>query len=328
MKKKLTIQDIANEANVSKTTVSFYLNNKYEKMSKETRERIEEVIRKHDYRPNINAQSLKSKKSKIIGVIVSDITINFSNLLVKGADEVLEKLGYQIIVGNSNFNFEREKNYIDRMLDMGVDGMIVQASNEFINNRKTLINNQCPIIYVDSVNPEIQENDVYIKTKDAEVIQLAFDKLMQNSYDKYIFVTEDIEFLTVRKHRLNGFLNVVENQGLNYEVITFDNLDKFTKDLEKSIYKKTLIFCSNGRVTQFAFNTLKTLKLDIPKDVGLIGFDTWNWTQYSTPKVTTINQPNFLEGQIAAENIVSLINGETVTNTQIMAEIRWEESTN
>lgn len=327
MKKKYTIQDIANEANVSKTTVSFYLNGKFDKMSEDTKKKIEEVIKIREYRPNTSAQSLKSKKSKLIGIIVADIAINFSNLLVKGADEVLDKLGYQIVVGSSNFNYNREKTYIDRMLDMGVDGIIVQPSNHLIYNSKELIKNQCPIIYVDSVIPEFQKGDVLIKTKDAEVINEAFEKLITFNYNKYIFVTEDLELLQVRKDRHDAFIEVTKKLKLNTSVVTVNNIVDLETDLSTEIDGKTLIFCSNGKVTQYAFNFLKSRDFDIPNDVGLIGFDTWSWTKYSVPKVTTINQPNYIEGQIAAENIIKLIKNKSVSTTELKAEINWEEST-
>ena len=104
-RKKLTIKDIALKANTSKTTVSFYLNEKFDKMSYDTRKRIEKVIEETNYTPNIMAQSLKSKKSRLIGVIVADITNPFSNNIVKGIDDIARKEDYQIIFGNSNFEY-------------------------------------------------------------------------------------------------------------------------------------------------------------------------------------------------------------------------------
>ncbi|MGC4423023.1 LacI family DNA-binding transcriptional regulator, partial [Streptococcus suis] len=91
MSEKFTIKDIAELAQTSKTTVSFYLNGKYEKMSKETRERIERVIRETDYKPSVVARSLNSKNTKLIGVLIGDITNTFSNQIVKGIEEEAHK---------------------------------------------------------------------------------------------------------------------------------------------------------------------------------------------------------------------------------------------
>ncbi|MBR5005066.1 MAG: LacI family DNA-binding transcriptional regulator, partial [Erysipelotrichaceae bacterium] len=82
----MTISDIAKLAGVSKTTVSFYLNGKYEKMSEETRQRIEKVIEKTGYEPSVVARSLNFKQTKLIGVIIGDITNSFANQIVKGID--------------------------------------------------------------------------------------------------------------------------------------------------------------------------------------------------------------------------------------------------
>lgn len=131
MSEKFTIKDIAELAQTSKTTVSFYLNGKYEKMSKETRERIERVIRETDYKPSVVARSLNSKNTKLIGVLIGDITNTFSNQIVKGIEEEAHKSGYQVIIGNSNYNQESEDKYIESMLMLGVDGFIIQPTSHF-----------------------------------------------------------------------------------------------------------------------------------------------------------------------------------------------------
>ena len=108
--RKVTIKDIAEMAGTSKTTVSFYLNGKTEKMSEDTKAKIAAVIKKTNYRPSIVARSLNSKNSKLIGVLIGDITNTFSNQIVKGIESAASKDGYQIIVGNSDYKHEREEN--------------------------------------------------------------------------------------------------------------------------------------------------------------------------------------------------------------------------
>lgn len=129
--RKITIKDIAEMAGTSKTTVSFYLNGKTEKMSEETKAKIAKVIEKTNYRPSIVARSLNSKNSKLIGVLIGDITNTFSNQIVKGIESAASKDGYQIIVGNSDYNHKREENYVERMLSMGVGGFIIQPTAQF-----------------------------------------------------------------------------------------------------------------------------------------------------------------------------------------------------
>ena len=131
MKEKITIRDIAERAGTSKTTVSFFLNGKTDKMSEETQARIAQVIKETNYRPSIAARSLNAKETRLIGVIIGDITNTFANQIVKGIDDFARDNRYQLIVGNSNYNFENEKGYVNRMLAMGVDGFIIQPSSHF-----------------------------------------------------------------------------------------------------------------------------------------------------------------------------------------------------
>ena len=101
MKGKLTIKDIAERANTSKTTVSFYLNGKTDKMSLETKKRIAKVIKDTNYEPSIAARTLNAKHTKLIGVIIGDITNTFANQIVKGIEDHARENQYQLIVGSS-----------------------------------------------------------------------------------------------------------------------------------------------------------------------------------------------------------------------------------
>lgn len=127
----MTINDIAQLSKTSKTTVSFFLNQKFEKMSDETRQRIQEVIDETGYRPSTIARSLNSKKTKLLGVLIGDITNTFSNQIVKGIEHITKQKGYQIIVGNSNYDAKSEEDYIENMLNLGVDGFIIQPTSNF-----------------------------------------------------------------------------------------------------------------------------------------------------------------------------------------------------
>lgn len=109
MKEKITIRDIAERAGTSKTTVSFFLNGKTDKMSEETQARIAQVIKETNYRPSIAARSLNAKETRLIGVIIGDITNTFANQIVKGIDDFARDNRYQLIVGNSNYNLKMKK---------------------------------------------------------------------------------------------------------------------------------------------------------------------------------------------------------------------------
>lgn len=331
-RKKLTIKDIALKANTSKTTVSFYLNGRFEKMSDDTRKRIEKVIEETNYSPNIMAQSLKSKKSRLIGVIVADITNPFSNNIVKGIDDIARKEDYQIIVGNSNFEYINEKKYIERMLDMGVDGFIIQPTMEFDKLVTYIEKMGKKIVCVDRVSSNFKGKCV--KTNNYDITFKAITQLYNKGYEEFIFVSEDLDIAITRVERKNGFVDAIELIGANSHIVKVESQLSYTdlsKELMKyiNISKKVAIFAAHGKVLQKVFRAAKHIGWDVPNQVGIIGFDNWNWTIYASPSVTTIDQPTYQEGKHATKLLIDMIeNRESVLDSVIFdCSISWKEST-
>lgn len=331
--KKVTIKDIADMAGTSKTTVSFYLNGKFEKMSAETKYKIEEVIKKTNYSPSIVARSLTSKKMNLIGVVVADICNPFSSTIVKGIDKVARKEDYQIIVGSSNFDFKYEEEYINRMLDMGADGFIVQATAKFSRLIDKIKARGKKLVLLDSVDEEFKGN--FVKTNNYNITSEAVKKLVQKGYNNFTLITEDPNLLMARLERKNGFIDTLEKLNINYSVEVIDNNIE-SNDIEKAVNnnldlsKKNLIFAINGKVLQRTYDYIKTQEFDIPNDVGLIGFDDWEWTRYATPTISTISQPTYEEGKYAARILIDMIEEckEDSKSLIFPCNINWNESTN
>ncbi|MGL5379489.1 LacI family DNA-binding transcriptional regulator [Clostridium sp.] len=333
---KVTINDIAEKANTSKTTVSFYLNGKFEKMSPDTKRRIEQAIEETNYSPSIMARSLKLKKSSLIGVVVADITNPFSNNVVKGIEEVVKSAGYQILIGSSNFNYINEEKYIDSMLDMGVDGFIVQPTLKFNNIVSKIEERGKKLVFLDSVSNDFKGK--WVKTNNYEVTYEAMKKLVEKGYEEFILVTSDPELLMARTERKRGFEDALKDSNIGATTIIVEDdidyleLSEILKDKveeNKKIFKKTLIFAINGKTLQKVFMASKTKEWNVPNEVGIIGFDNWDWTIYASPSVTTIDQPTYDEGKHAAEILIEMIEGREVEESAIVnCSINWAESTN
>lgn len=332
-RKKLTIKDIALKANTSKTTVSFYLNEKFDKMSYDTRKKIEKVIEETNYTPNIMAQSLKSKKSRLIGVIVADITNPFSNNIVKGIDDIARNEDYQIIFGNSNFEYINEKKYIERMLDMGVDGFIVQPTMQFDKLVAAIEKAGKKIVCVDRVSPKFKGK--YVKTNNYDITFKAITQLYNRGYEEFIFISEDLDTSITRIERKNGFIDAIQSIGANSNIIKVESQTSYielSKELMKyiNISKKVAIFAAHDKILQKVFRASKYIGWDIPNQVGIIGFDNWNWTIYASPSVTTIDQPTYQEGKHATKLLIDMIeNRDSVLDSAVFdCNIAWKESTN
>ena len=331
MKNKMTISDIAKLANVSKTTVSFYINGKYDKMSEETRGRIEKVINKTGYEPSVVARSLNFKQTRLIGVIIGDITNSFANQIVKGIDTYAREHGYQLIVGSSGYDVEYERKYLRSMEALGVDGFIVQPTVEF----RTVYNElgiTRPIVYFDS--PTRDMSGLWVKTNNYEAVSNACDLMVEKGYEHFVMITADPYVLTTRLERTRGFIDNLESRKMSYDTILVDE-----STTENELYEKVkpiideknniCFFVSSCWLLTKVFKVLEHWKDRIPEDIGLFGFDSLEWSEFSSPSVTTIVQPAFEEGYLAGQVLINNIEerNETQPNHILSCYINEKLST-
>ncbi|KGM97429.1 LacI family transcriptional regulator [Clostridium novyi A str. 4552] len=336
-KSKITISEVAERADVSKTTVSFYLNGKYDKMSAETQSRIKKVIEEVGYSPSTVARSLKLKRTNLLGVIVADISNPFSSYIVKGVDDIARKNNYQIIVGSTNFDPKLEKVYLDKMFDVRVDGFIIQPTMKSKNIIQSLVDDGHNIVLLDSIFKEFK--GICVKTNNYEVTTQTIEELIGKGYEDFIFISDDIELLGPRMERANSFCDTLQKYGQSYSVETFpssfddekvyvDVYNKLSKRIDFS--KKTILFACNGRILEKIFKLAKEKRWDIPESIGIIGFDDWGWQELTYPTVSAIEQPTYEEGKIAGELLIDKIEGKIKENyiKVLECKVNWRDSTN
>lgn len=316
---KITINEIAKLANTSKTTVSFYLNNKFDRMSVDTKDRVAKVIKETNYRPSVAARSLNSMSMKLIGVIIGDITNTFANQIVKGIDEIAKEKNYQLIVGNSNYDFEQESNYVERMLAMGVDGFIVQPTNNFSKLIDKIRAENKEIVFIDS---QIQMSDnAWVKTNNYEAVLDTTTHLMDYGYDDYIMLTADPSVLSTRQERTRGFIDALELKNKSYQMhivendVTSDQIGSIIKEAVDP-NKRTLVFAVNCWLLPLVYVGIKELDYLEPEKLGLFGFDNTEWSVLSSPTVTTIVQPSLDEGRQSARILIDAIENTKVEPPQ------------
>ncbi|SFG61879.1 LacI family DNA-binding transcriptional regulator [Oribacterium sp. WCC10] len=330
---KITIKDIAEMAGVSKTTVSFFLNGKTEKMSPETRDKIQDIIRETNYRPNIAARTLNQKKTHLIGVIIGDITNTFSNRIVKGIEDTARKRGYQTLIGNSAYDPEMESSYVSRMLTLGADGFIIQPTPGFRETSGMIKAENKPFVYFDS---KIYEEDAsWVKTDNYQATYRAIDSLIHKGYSNFLMIGADPSRLSTRIERSSGFIDCVTENGFSYRSLLIkegeiDNAEvvRFVEDNMKPGHP-TLVYVPNCWALPEIHKALQQFKDKVPDQLGIIGFDNVEWAVFSYPKITTIVQPAYEEGQKAAEMLIDQIeetNKEKIHQT-LKCSVNWTEST-
>ncbi len=331
MKKKITINDIAKLAGVSKTTVSFYLNGMHEKMSEETGRRIASAIEATGYKPNMAARSLNRKNSSLVGIIIGDITNNFANQVLKGINEQLQKDGYQMIVGNSEYDPAKEEMYIESFNSIGVDGFIVQPTSGF-ENIYLRIGQGKPLVIFDSPIKDSRFN--WVKTNSSFAVRKTVEMMSAIGYQQFVLVTADPDILYTRRERYDGFLEAVNSTESPYNIIIANHdisEELLRKQLDPYLNSdlRTCIIVANNWLLNKVYLALDDSLDLIPDRVGLIGFDSLEWTRIAKPSITTIVQPAYEEGLAASRMLVELIrNGELARGNETLdCHLSLEDST-
>lgn len=332
MDNKITINEIAKLAGVSKTTISFYLNGKTQRISLKTQNRIATIIKQTNFQPNLAARCLNSKSSKLIGVLISDITNTFSNQIVKGIETIASKYNYQVIVGNSEYSYQREENYIEQMLSMGVAGFIVQPTAQFRKLSKKLLKLNKPLVFFDSKLYDLKSN--WIKTNNYEATYETIVKCIIKGYESFYLITADPQLISTRLERVSGFIDALADYNFNYKTFILENDRVDFKMLHNffestlNVSKKSLVFVSNCWALPDIYLALKQYRNNMPQ-IGLIGFDNLEWVNFSSPSITTIIQPAFKEGEEAAKIVIDQIEGKNKLDNQkiLNCYVNWNEST-
>ena len=309
VKKKITITDIANIAGVSKTTISFYLNGKQDKMSEKTRNDIAMAIEKTGYKPSAAARSLNSKRSHLLGVIVGDMANEFANQVIRGIEDTANTKSYLAIIASSSFNPEKEKELVLSMVAMGVDGFIVQPSSNFEGTWKSL-NIDLPIVYFDS--PSSKDDQMYVKTDNYEVVYKTTDALVKKGYKHFVIVTKNPYNVQTRMDRNKGCIDALDKYKIEHDVVVI-NSQTSAEMLKKKLLplvkqKDTCVFALKPSILRMCYSILKP-EINTTSKIGLIGFDYNEWCDLVSPSVTTIRQPAYKEGAAACKIIFSVVYG-------------------
>ena len=330
--KKVTIRTIAALAGTSKTTVSFYLNGKFEKMSPATRSRIEEAISRTHYVPSSVARSLTGGGAKLIGVVIGDITNTFSNQIVKGIESVARLHSYQIVFGSSGYRHAVERRYLEQMLKMGAEGFIVQPTPQFGNAEDLPEKFHVPVVFFDSTVYE--EKNCWVKTNNYAAAFEAAKACLAKGYEDFLMITADPAQLSTRQERARGFQDALRGSGghLTVRIIGADTpageIEDFVAGAVR-LSRRTLIFVPTCWALPTVYLALRKFAHLIPDRSGLVGFDNTEWSVLASPSVTTIMQPAYREGQQAMKILADILErtGKEPLRQELDCAVNWCEST-
>ncbi|TDT62887.1 LacI family DNA-binding transcriptional regulator [Fonticella tunisiensis] len=313
----ITINEVAKAAGVSKTTISRYLNGKFEYMSQDTKKRIQSVIEELKYRPSNVAKTLKSNKSGMIGVIIADIGSQFSSILLKGIGDVCEAHGYQVMIANVDNDPRKEREYIESLLDNRVEGIIVNTTGYNDDFLVEINETRVPIVLADRTMKELKIDSV--ATNNYNMTFTTIEYLVEKGYKNIAFFTEPPMKNSARHLRRQGYLDAMKNL-LNVSaedlIYTIDSTDKKTtiKAIEEfnNRYKNKLkaIFTVNGVTLLNVLQGIQECHYKIPEDFYVCGYEDWGWARLAYSEIPVITQHSYEVGVESAKMLIKRINSK------------------
>lgn len=316
--KKVTIDDVAKLCGVSKTTISRYLNGKFENISAETRERIRVVIKDLDYRPNRTAQRLKAHRSMLVGCVVGDVSSPFAGLLLKGITDVCEAAGYQVLFADSGENPKKEKSAIEGFLASQVDGLIVNSPGGNEALLLELHERGVPIVLADRGLMDSDKLDTVVPTDRKSACECV-SFLSDCGYTQIAFFSEGNHSITPRLLRYKGYQDGIRTAmpaGTESRIYEFDRKDpedciRCVQDFRSSFPgERIAILTTNGVTARYVVTAFQAIGLTIGRDYGLCTFDDWSWLRLIPPGITSVALSSEEIGAESARLLLERISGK------------------
>ncbi len=314
---KITMKDVAREAEVSTATVSHVIN-KTRFVEKETKNKVLIVMRKLSYHPNAAAQSLRSKKTKVIGLIVPDISNFFFTTMIKGIERTLKKYGYNLILSDSDENLETEKEQIKVFNAKLVDGLIVAPASGDHTFLKKLLTRNIPVVFIDRIPQSYCPGDCVL-VDNIKGAHKAVSELIKKGHLRIGAIT-GLPGLTTSEERIMGYKKALVDHGIKID----QNLIKMGDGRYDSGYKLTkklllnsnitALFVVNNLMTIGAIQFLKEKHIQVPDELAIIGFDDYKWASITNPPLSVVKQPSRIIGEKASELLIRRIKKEKTGN--------------
>lgn len=311
MNKPATIKDIARILKVSTSTVSRALRDAHD-VSKETKNAVMALSDELNYQPNKFALSLQQKQTHTIGVIVPNLDFVLSTM-VKGIDEVALEAGYTVMVCQSNESFGREIVNTRRLSDSLVDGFIVSVSSEtkVFDHLKKIQQKNMPMVLFDRLTPDLIAPGVELDNMDGGL--QATEHLIEQGYRR-IAILAGPKNLGISNDRMEGYLKALKKNKIKIDpdlIIHCDFDQQYaylaTQELLSMKKRPDAIFTISDRMAIGAMLAIKEKGLSMPSDIGLVGFNNEPVTSLVSPSISSIDQPAFELGKIAAKLFVEMM---------------------
>lgn len=312
--KRVTMADVAKAANVSKSTVSQYLNKRYEYMAEKTKLRIEKAINELGYQTNYVARSLKQKRTSTIGVIVANILHAFSTQVIRSIEDVCNERDMHVIVCNADDDPEKEKKYIEMLRAKQVDGLIVFPTGGNIELYQKMKKENYPLIFIDRLVSNLSVDAFLLDNEEAT--QLAVNHFIKSGHERIGIITTSLtKNVASRLERISGFKKALLASGIEpiepfIKGLAVPDIQKGLEDMLSYDKPPTALLAGNDLSLMEILNYTTEHKISIPEELALIAIDDVSFANIFSPPLTTIDQPAFEMGADAARLLLEMINNK------------------
>ena len=319
-KNRVTITELAKELNTTPATVSRALNGNMS-ISQSMRERVLELAQKRKYTVNRMASSLASGNSKTIGVIVPRVNRDFFSNCISGIEEIASKAGYSILISQTHDDIEKEQKCINTFIESNIAGIIISTGSKTDNLDyfKEINRLNIPLIFFDRATKNPKQNKVILDDK-LGAYQGTIH-LIEQGYQRIAHFAgpQDIQ---IYRRRLKGYKQALKDNNIPLDKDLIIEV-KRVKDEGYNVMGKLMkmpnppdaLLCASAYSALGAIIKLKELKIDIPKDMGVVGFSNELFTSIISPTMTIIDQFSKKMGRAAATACIETINEKGKTDS-------------
>lgn len=324
-KRRTSLKDLAKELGVSIATVSRALRSSPE-IGSEMQQKVKDLAKKLNYRPNPFAQSLRKEAPKVIGVVVPDLVTHYYSAVLDGIEAEARKVGYSIISANTHENSEDEVKAIDNFINLHVEGIIASLSQNTTDysHFEEISQMGIPLVFIGRTC--LTDKFSCVTANGDEAAYQATLHLIETGSKRIAFIggPNHLDMVRRRKH---GYLEALREHRIPIDrdlvvcdQISYDWASGVTTRLLEMENPPDAIVAFNDIVTFAAFTAIKQKGLDIPKDVALIGFTDDEHAQYVTPRMSAIEDQSFVMGQEACKLLLKNINGDSKVYKQVVPQ--------
>ncbi|OKP97258.1 LacI family DNA-binding transcriptional regulator [Paenibacillus sp. P46E] len=310
--KKLTIEDVAQKAGVSKSTVSQFLNKRFKYMSEATKNRIADVIEELNYQPNGLARSLKQNRTHMVGIIVANLDYSLSIQCIRAIENELQRHGIQVIICNSDENADKENTHVEALVARQVDGLIIFPTGDHPSPYTRLIEAEYPLVFMDRLVEGITTQSLLLDNEMA--VKTAIKELTGKGHENIAILSLPLgdHAITPRKERMSGYRKAMEEAGLrmNDEYVRSVPRESIASALDELLslpQPPTALLAANDLVLGEILKYANRHSIAIPGQWSVVGIDDAEFARIYNPAITTIRQPAYEMGMKAAKIMLSLI---------------------